>query len=114
MPTIQVPPGQPSTPPVALVVRAELLPAGAEQDLDRQHTEERVCDAAAECSDPVEPTVRLFGPVAQEDVHEAPQGVTGEADRDGYEQEPAERLVRDRLQRSALVGGLPAGAESRA
>ena len=27
MPTIQVPPGQPSTPPVALVVRAELLPA---------------------------------------------------------------------------------------
>ena len=86
-------------------------PGGTEQDLDRQHAEERVCDPAAECSDPVEPTVRLFGPVAQEDVHEAPQGVAGKADRDGYEEEPAERLVRDRLQRSALVGGLPAGAE---
>ena len=44
-------------------------------------------------------------------MQKPPQGVAGKADRDGDEQEPAERLVRDRLQRSALIGGLPAGAE---
>jgi hypothetical protein len=44
-------------------------------------------------------------------VEQSPERITREADRDENQEHLAERLMSDRLQRSALVGGLAARAE---
>ena len=49
--------------------------------------------------------------MADRGAHEPPERVAAEADRDEREQDLAERLVRDRLQRPLLVRQLAAVAE---
>lgn len=45
-------------------------------------------------------------------VHQPPQGISGEPDCHENQQDLTERLLRDRLQRAALVGRLAARADS--
>src|SRR5205085_11032439 len=63
------------------------------------------------CCDPVEAAVGSFGAMSEQSVSEPPERKSRQADRDQDQEQLAERLVRDRLQRALLVRRLPAGAE---
>ena len=110
MPTIQVPPGQPSTPAVVFLVLPALA-ARAQQDLDREHAHRPVREAAPEGGEAVEARVRALGAVAERGADEPPERVAAEADRDEREEQLAERLMRDRVQRALLVRQLAAVTE---
>ena len=110
-PTAPTTAGRPAIPalPRLLVRAARALARGAQQDRDRQQAQRDVRDAAASCGDAAQrgAVAAALRAVADERLHEPPERVAAKADGDRDQQPVAERLVLDRLHRSALIGRLP-------
>ena len=73
-----------------------------------------VGDPARKRSDAVEAAVRALGAVPDRSADQPPEGVAAETDRDEREEDLAERLVRNGLQRTLLVRQLASVHRTRA
>ena len=113
IPTSQTPAGQPSTPPAALGALPEVpLPEPGSS---------RILTAIAQMTPYAMPLPSaasrsnvlsdFSGTVTEQRMEQPPERVAREPDRHDNQHHLAKRLMRDRLQRAALVGGLAAGAD---
>ena len=111
MPTIQVPAGQPSTPAVDFLTLPPLPPPAPSRISIAKDAHHAVSNAARERRHAVEARVRTLRAVPDRGANQPPEGVAAETDRDEREQDLAERLVRDRVQRALLVRQLASVTE---
>src|SRR5436190_4581194 len=85
--------------------------ARAVKNLDRDRADRPIGDPAAQGGNTIETAVRALRTMAEKRVKQPPERIPGQPDRDENQQHLAERLMSDRLQRTALVRRLSAGTD---